>query len=89
MRARLFQSTSGPLLESAIPQLILRDEKSMTMKRQRFDSILTENKRVQALVLHVLIDQDLLVSVDATTEQPDEIPVLKLRDQLNLVHELL
>lgn len=37
--------------------------------------------------MHVLVDEDPLVAIDAAAEKPDEIPVLELGNQLDLVLE--
>lgn len=49
--------------------------------------LLTEYVQLQALVGHVLIDQHPLLSMNTTSQDLDEISVLKLGDQDNLVLE--
>lgn len=58
------------------------------MRRDENETRLTEYERVEALVVHVLVQEHPLVLVYAAAEQPDEVPVLELGDQLHLVLEL-
>jgi len=48
----------------------------------------TEDEEVEALVVHVLVDEHLLVGLHAAAQQPDEVGVLQLGDELNLRLEL-
>ena len=63
--------------------------KLLTLNAACFCKIqLTKYEGVEALVVHVLVQEHPLVLVDAAAEQPDEVPVLELGDQLHLVLEL-
>jgi hypothetical protein len=53
------------------------------------EGVRTEEEGVEALVGHVFVHQDLLLALDAASQQPDKIAVLQLRDQDHLVLELL
>jgi hypothetical protein len=54
----------------------------------RWTSGLTEEEGVEASVGEVLVDEHLLVLLHAEAQQPDQVPVLQLGDQLHLVPEL-
>ena len=49
----------------------------------------TKDETVEAAVGHVLVDEHLLLILDAATHQADQVGVLQLGDQLDLVLELL
>ena len=49
----------------------------------------TKDETVEAAVGHVLVDEQLLLLLDAAPHQADQVGVLQLGDQLDLVLELL
>ena len=49
----------------------------------------TKDKVVEALVLHVLVHQHPLLSMDAAAQEPDEVHMLQLGDEHDLVLELV
>ena len=50
--------------------------------------LLTEEEGVEAAVGEVLVHQQLLVALGAPAQQPHQVAVLQLGDQLHLVPEL-
>lgn len=48
----------------------------------------TKDEAVQALIVHVLVYEHLLLGLDAAAQEPDEVSVLELCDQLDLGLEL-
>ena len=48
----------------------------------------TKEEGVEAAVGEVLIDEQLLVPLGAPAQQPHQVPVLQLGDELHLVPEL-
>ena len=51
-------------------------------------SCLTEDEEVEALVVHILVDEHLLVGLHAAPQQAHQVGVLQLGDQLDLRLEL-
>ena len=49
----------------------------------------TKNKWVQAFVVHVFIDQQFFIFLNATTEQLHKIAVLKFGNYYNFIFELV
>jgi hypothetical protein len=50
--------------------------------------IYTKNEEVEAFVWQVFIDQNFLFSMRATSQEPNQVPVLKLCYELNFIFEL-
>lgn len=51
--------------------------------------LVTEEMSIQASIVHIFINQHFLLIFHTATKKFDEIEMLKLRDQLDLIHELL
>jgi hypothetical protein len=50
--------------------------------------ICTEDEEVQAFVWQVFVDQYFLLSLRATSHEPNQISVLKFGDELNFIFKL-
>ena len=83
MQTRLFQSNNIFFVESDSnftfnPKTKNTPKENCTKMKVKTMSSQTKNEEFKAVVGHVLIDQYLLFSLNATTQQSNEIPVLEL-----------